>query len=233
MGHAERRVASSSASVLAAFLVLVASAGTPVRAARLAVLRGTVTLSDEGAIPRDSLLRVHLHDLSPGISRKATVASETFEIEGKAPIPFELHYNETTIEPDRLYGVAAEIMDLRGRTLWETRVAVRVLTLGNQKKVQLLLRPSDRTEPPPDPTAYAIECDGLSFDVRLDDTSATILLPGSKIVLPRTETSFGKRFSDGASTLSISGSAAYFQGEAHAYRNCKARPSGESRAGGR
>jgi hypothetical protein len=123
-----------------------------------------------------------------------------------------------------LYGAAAIVTDSRGSPLWETRVPIRVLTLGNQKKVDLLLRPTDRPKPPPEPTSFGVECDGLRFHVNLNGASATIALPESRVVLPRTDTSSSKRYSDGVTTLAISGSAAYFQLPGKAYRDCKVQP---------
>lgn len=148
------------------------------------------------------------------------MASQTFEAEGTTPIPFELKYIDSVIAPDRPYGVAATLVNSRGAVLWETRVPIRVLTLGNQKKVQLVLRPTERPAAPPEPTSFSVTCEGLQFDVRLDDGSATVTFPESKIVLPRTETSSSKRFSDGSTTLALSGKAVYFQRPGRAYRDC-------------
>jgi uncharacterized lipoprotein YbaY len=215
-------------TLAAALLAVVAIAPVRARPSRMSVLPGTATVMDGGLIPPGSILRVSLHDMSPGIAKDATVAKETFEAAGKAPIRFELPYNPSVIEPSRLYGVAAVITDSRGQALWETRVPIRVLTLGNQKKVQLVLRPSKRPKAPPEPTSVALECDGLRFHVDFSPTSATVTLQDSKVVLPITSVPSGKRYSDGAMTLAVSGSAAYFQTPRKAYRNCTVRPEPES-----
>jgi uncharacterized lipoprotein YbaY len=207
-----------------ALLAVTASASVQARPSRMLVLPGTVTVTAVDSVPPGSILRVNLHDLSPGIAKDATVAKETFEIAGKTPIHFELSYNPSVIEPSRLYGVAAVITDSRGLALWATRVPIRVLTLGNQKNVQLVLRPVERPKEPPEPTALAIDCDGLRFHVDLSATSATVMLQDSKVVLPITEVPSGKRYSDGTTTLAVSGSAAYFQRPGKAYRDCKVRP---------
>jgi putative lipoprotein len=215
-------------TLVTALLAVAAIASVQARPSRLSVLPGTVMVTEGTSIPPGSILRVNLHDLSPGIAKDATVAKETFEAEGKTPIHFELFYNQSAIEPTRLYAVAAVITDSRGQALWETRVPIRVLTLGNQKKVQLVLRPVERPKAPPEPTSLALECDGLRFHVDLSPTSATVVLQDSKVVLPITETYSGKRYSDGATTLAVSGSAAYFQRPGKAYRDCKVRPEPES-----
>jgi uncharacterized lipoprotein YbaY len=211
-------------TLLAALLAVAAMASVQARRSRMAMLPGTVTVTDAAVIPPGSILRVNLHDLSPGIAKDATVAKETFEAGGKTPIRFELPYNPSVIEPSRLYGVAAVITDSRGQALWATRVPIRVLTLGNQTKVQLVLRPVERPKAPPEPTSFALECEGLRFHVDLNATSATVVVDGSKVVLPSTAAASGKRYSDGAMTLAVSGSAAYFQTPRKAYRDCKVRP---------
>jgi uncharacterized lipoprotein YbaY len=219
------RVARKLAIALFALTVIVP---VPARPSRMSVLPGTAAVTEGTVIPAGSILRVSLHDLSPGIAKDATVAKQTFEAAGKKPIYFELPYNPSVIEPSRLYGVAAAITDSRGQALWETRVPIRVLTLGNLKKVQLVLRPVERPKAPPEPSSFALECDGLRFHVRLSGTSATVTLQDSKVVLPRTEAPSGKRYSDGTTTLAVSGSAAYLQTQEKAYRNCKVRPDPES-----
>jgi membrane-bound inhibitor of C-type lysozyme len=152
------------------------------------------------------------------------VAKESFDAEGKTPIHFELSYSPGAIEPSRLYGLAAVVTDSRGQALWETRVPIRVLTLGNQTKVQLVLWPAERPKAPPEPTSLALECDGQRFHVELNPASATVSIQDLKLVLPKTEDRSAKRYSDGASTLVVSGSAAYFQGAGKVYRDCKVRP---------
>ena len=208
---------------VAALLAFAASTSLHARPENLVLLRGTVTLSDGATIPPGALLRVNLRDLSPGVAKDAVVAAQTFTMEGNPPIQFELPYNESQIEPKRLYGAAAAITDSRGQSLWETRVPIRVLTLGNRTKVQLVLRPIDRPLAPPEPTSFAVECGELHFEVHLDDASATVVLPDSKVVLPRTQPASSKRYSDGPTTLSVSGTAAYFQWQSRAYRDCKVR----------
>ena len=214
-------------TLAAALLAVSAIASVQARPSRLSVLPGTATVTGGASIPPGSILRVNLHDLSPGIAKDATVAKATFESVGETPIHFELLYHQSVIEPSRLYGVAAVITDSRGQALWETRVPIRVLTLGNQEKVQLVLRPAERPKAPPEATSLALECDGLRFHVDLNATSATVILKDSTVVLPITEVRSGKRYSDGTTTLAVFGSAAYFQRPGKAYRDCTVRPEPE------
>jgi len=103
------------------------------------------------------------------------------------------------VEPDRLYGAVAVIRDARGRPLWETRVPIRLLTMGNQKSVRLALR----------------------LEIRLDGSTATAVAPDSTVVLQRADTPYGKKYSDGATTLTALGEAAYLESQSGAYRDCK------------
>lgn len=215
-------------TLAAALLAVAAIVSVQARPSRMSVFPGTVTVTEVASIPPGSILRLNLRDLSPGIAKDATVAQETFEAAGKTPIRFELSYSQGAIDPSRLYGVAAVITDSRGHALWETRVPIRVLTLGNQTKVQLVLWPVKRPKAPPEPTSLSLECEGVRFHVDLSATSATVVLQDSKVVLPITEVRSGKRYSDGATTLAVSGSAAYFQGGGKVYRDCKVRPEPES-----
>jgi uncharacterized lipoprotein YbaY len=215
------------AIALASLAVAVAA---PVLAdSRMAVLPGTVVVTDADAIPPGSILFVDLHDLSPGVPRDASVARQTFEVAGKTPIEFELPFNPSTIDPKRAYGCAAKITNSRRQALWETRVPIRVLTLGNQKKVQLVLRPSEPPKAPPEPTSIAVDCDGLRFHADLGPNWATVVLPESTVALPIVEAVAGKRYSDGAMVLTVSGSAAYFQRPGKAYRDCKVTAEPESK----
>lgn len=207
--------------------MVIAIASAQARPSHLSVLPGTVTVIDGVSVPPGSFLRLTLHDLSPGTAKDASVARKTAKVAGKTPIPFELSYDPSVIEPSRLYGIAAVITDLHGQTLWQTRVPIRVLTMGNQTKVQLILRPVERPKAQPEQTSLAVECEGLRFHVDLTPTSATVVLPDETVILPATEVSSGKRYSDGATTLALSGSAAYFQRSGKAYRGCNVRPEPE------
>ena len=205
--------------LVALALIVFAAAGAA--EAKQLVLSGSVTVSDAGVIPPGAILKVSLSDLSMGVAKNAAVAHASFEAEGKPPIHFELPYSEISIEPKRPYGVAAVITDSRGRPLWETRVPIRVLTLGNQKKVELLLRPAPAPKPVPEATAFALECGAAHFDVTLADRAATIVGPEGTIVVPRVNSSVGRKFSDGGSTLSVLGEAVYLVLRSRAYRDCE------------
>jgi putative lipoprotein len=174
--------------ILVAFVMLgLAAAGAA--EARQSILSGKVTVTDAKVIPPGSILKVSLLDLTLGVAKGATVANGAFEIQGKLPIEFELPYTGSSVEPKRLYGVAAVITDSRGQPLWQTRAPIRVLTLGNQKRPEILLRPSPPPKPLPEATAFTLECGTLRFEVTLGDQEATLVTPDAKFVLPRVASS--------------------------------------------
>ena len=208
--------------LVAPALIALALAGTA--EAKQAILPGTVTVPDAAVLPPGAVLKVALLDLSLGVPKDATVAHAAFEAQGKLPIRFELPYIESSVEPKRLYGIAAVIVDTLGRPLWETRVPIRVLTLGNQKRVELLLTPAAVPKAAPEAKAFALECGDAVFDVTIGDDGATIVSPDATLVLPRVEVSVGKKYSDGSSMLSVIGEAVYLQLPRRAYRNCKVAP---------
>ena len=211
--------AESQSRALVAFALLVLATSGPAHA-RESYFPGTVTVSDGKAIPPGAVLKVSLHDLTPGIAKDASVAHAAFRADGKPPVRFDLPYLETSIDATRLYGIAAVITDSRGRALWETRVPIRVLTMGNQKKVELVLWPATPFAAAPEPTAFALECGDTHFDVTINDKEATISGPAASIVLARVETSVGRKYSDGSSNLSVVGEAVYMQLPTRAYRDC-------------
>jgi len=194
--------------------------------ARDDVLPGKVLLPASAAIPADAHLRVNLKDLSRGVARDAAVATDAFPTTGKRPLSFELRFNDELIEPSRVYGVEAIITDAYGKRLWETRTPIRVLTLGNQKRVELTLQPAKASKPAAEPTAFTIECgSSLRIDVQVTGEAATLTGLDSKVVLPRLKTPAGMKFSDGSTTLSVLGEAVYFQRTERAYRDCRLAPS--------
>jgi len=203
-----------------AFALLTIAAVTSLHARQL-TLPGKVTVPEAAPLPPGSLLRVSLHDLTPGVPRTATVARASMNAAGaSSSIRFELPYEDQLVEADRLYGVAAVITDARGLPVWETRVPIRVLTMGNQKSVSLSLWPAEQPKASPEPTSFSVVCEALRLEVRLDGSTATVVASDSTVVLQRADTPFGKRYSDGTTTLVVLGEAAYFQGPRRAYRDC-------------
>ena len=202
-------------------LVLVGLFAAGAAHARPAKLPGKVTIFDAEVIPAGAILTVTLRDLTEGIAKEATVARTSFKAEGKPPIHFDLPYFEVGIDPKRPYGVTAVITDARGQPLWESRAPVRVLTLGYETRVELMLRPAATPKAAPEATAFALDCGTTIFDVTIDDRGATLAGPDGTVVLPRVETSAGRKFSDGGSMLSVIGQAVYLQLPRRSYRDCK------------
>jgi len=105
-------------------------------------------------------------------------------------------------------------------SIFATFAAGGVLTMGNQKSVSLSLWPAEQPKASPEPTSFSVVCEALRLEVRLDGSTATVVASDSTVVLQRADTPFGKRYSDGTTTLVVLGEAAYFQGPRRAYRDC-------------
>lgn len=212
-----------TAAVAVALAASVAVAGEP-RVVETTRLLGQVIVEGNAAIPPGSTLRVRLRDLSPGAVRESSVATDAFAVRQPAPIPFELNVDAERIDPKRLYAVEATIEDDHARVLWESPVAIRVLTLGNTSDVSLVLRAAKPAATAPAGTTTVVDCGGFRFDVRLEEAKASLDVAGEQLVLARVASKWGTRYASEGATLLVVGSSAYFERAGKAYRNCTAQP---------
>lgn len=83
----------------------------PAPAPGLAVVRGTVAYRDRSALPPDAAVEVWITDVTPGIiTTMAVVAQERFSTNGRqVPLPFELTYDPTRIDPTHRYAIKSAI----------------------------------------------------------------------------------------------------------------------------
>jgi len=103
------------------------------------VIRGSVNWGGPAALPADAVLEVRLSD----ISRQDVAAPVIAEITvvphgGRAPLPFELRYDPSSIEPKRSYAVRATIRS-GGQLLFTTYSTAHVITGGSPSSVDLEL----------------------------------------------------------------------------------------------
>lgn len=135
-------------TVLGLFIVGCTSSATqkPAIQGQQGVVSGTATYRERVALPTDAVLEVWITDVSPLILAVPIIAETTVRSEGRqVPLPFELRYDPSRIEPDHLYAVKAAIRS-GGRLLFATEKDQQVITKGNPTRVDLLLvRPA---EPP-------------------------------------------------------------------------------------
>ena len=122
---------SAVLALLAAVAVGACAAPPPPGAAGDATLSGSVTYLPRIALPPDAVVHVRLEDVSGADTPAVTLAEETIPTERRqVPIPFELHYDPTRIEPSHRYSLRAEIRDGHGALLWTTDSHLPILGAG-------------------------------------------------------------------------------------------------------
>jgi putative lipoprotein len=95
------------------------------------VLAGTVTYRERMALPPDATIDVRLEDVSRADAPATVLAEQRIAAEGRqVPIPFELRYPPERIEPNRAYGVRAEIRAPGGELMFTTATHHGVLQGG-------------------------------------------------------------------------------------------------------
>jgi uncharacterized lipoprotein YbaY len=188
-------------------------------APRWAELKTEVALAESMSLPAGSLLRLTLQDLTPGVPKDASITTQTTRVGTAKDLELDLRYNRNLIDPTRSYGLSGAIIDARGRATWETAIPVRVLTRGFEGKARLVLKRVTASGPPP-VIVMKITCGELTFEARVTDDDATLLLPDGSLLLKRTEAASVASYSDGASTLNVMGGTAYFRRAGKYYRDC-------------
>jgi putative lipoprotein len=106
---------------------------------------GTLTLRDGIALPPEAVAVVSVVDISPTDARDALLGRTEIIGPSGPPIPFAVRYQPAAVDPERQYGVRAQIMV--NQELWfASDHAYPVLTHGAPDRVEVLL---DLPAPPP------------------------------------------------------------------------------------
>lgn len=101
---------------------------------------GTVSYLQRMALPPNAVVLVQLLDVSLADAPAKVIAEERFDLAGKqVPIPFELHYDATRIDPKHTYAISAKI-SADDKLLFTTDQSYRVITQGNPATVELILK---------------------------------------------------------------------------------------------
>ncbi|GAB3839510.1 hypothetical protein GCM10028821_42770 [Hymenobacter jeollabukensis] len=101
---------------------------------------GTVTYRERLALPPGAVLRVQLQDVSKQGAPATVVAETTVAAQGRpVPLTFALAYDTLRIDPTNTYAVQASI-ESEGQRLLANAAAYPVITRGNAKRVQMMLR---------------------------------------------------------------------------------------------
>jgi putative lipoprotein len=122
-----------------AALLLVGCAKSPQASTDTGVLRGTVSYRERVALPPDAVVEVRLSDVSRQDVAATLIAEIRIPSEGRqVPLRFELRYDPSEIQANRVYAVRAEIVS-GGKMLFTTDTAHRVITQGNPTVLDLSL----------------------------------------------------------------------------------------------
>jgi putative lipoprotein len=101
---------------------------------------GSVTYLQRIALSPAAVVQVELVDLSGADAPAVVLAEQTIRPEHQVPIPFELVYDRSRIDPAHQYGVRARIAD-GDRLSFVTDKALAVITHGAPTMVEVVVRP--------------------------------------------------------------------------------------------
>ena len=99
-------------------------------ASTVKTLTGTVTYLPRVALPENAVVQVQLQDVSMQDVAATVLAEHIIETNGQqVPIPFSLSYDETRLEPNRIYALSVRIT-VDDKLLWINTTQLRVLSDG-------------------------------------------------------------------------------------------------------
>jgi putative lipoprotein len=104
-------------------------------------VKGTATYRERMALPPNAVFESTLEDVSKAGAGAEVIGKASIEHPGNPPIPFEITYDPSRIDPSRRYAVRARIL-ADGKLLFATDQQYLVLTGGHGNEVKLLLRRS-------------------------------------------------------------------------------------------
>ena len=109
-------------------------------AASAGVVSGTVAYRERIAMPENAVLTMQLQDVSLADAPAKVIAEQKFTFAGhQVPLPFELHYDSTKIDPKHMYALSARIT-VNEQLMFMNTTTYRVITQGNPAKADILLQ---------------------------------------------------------------------------------------------
>jgi uncharacterized lipoprotein YbaY len=115
-------------------------AGTWKRRA-MARVTGTVTYRRRIALGPEAVVDVQLLDVTRRDAAAELVAREMLRHPGQVPIPFQLDYDPSRVDPRHTYLVRAQVVE-RGELRFVTHTAVPVITRGRPSDVEIVVVPA-------------------------------------------------------------------------------------------
>ena len=139
------------------------------------VIRGTATYRERMALPPGAVFEASLEDVSR-VDTADVIGRTREESPPNPPIPFEISFDPTRIQPKNTYVVRARII-VGGSLVLTTDTSHPVLTRGRGNEVSVLMRRTSVSVPPSSPAPDARELTGTSWRLVLfqgsDDTTLT------------------------------------------------------------
>lgn len=110
---------------------------------------GVVTHTVQMALPGDAVVFVQLTDVSQVDAPTQVIGDQTINNPGQAPIPFNLAYDPSLVDPGRTYAVQARITDGTGTVFMQTMTQYPVITQGNPASgVHVVVEPVSGADQP-------------------------------------------------------------------------------------
>jgi heat shock protein HslJ len=95
----------------------------------VAAVAGTLLPRGSAVLPADARARIQLEDVSRADVAAPVIGESSFPLNGRqAPLPFQVAFDPSDIDPRHTYAIRAVIEDAAGRTLFRTTETHRVLT---------------------------------------------------------------------------------------------------------
>jgi len=115
---------------------------SPPPASSLPTISGNIAYRERIALPENAVLIVQLQDVSFADAPAKVIAEQKITFAGRqVPLPFELPYDATKIDPKHSYSVSARIT-VDGQLRFLSTSAFPVLTGGNSNRVNILVQPA-------------------------------------------------------------------------------------------
>lgn len=108
-------------------------------ASAASVVNGTANVRERAALPPGAYFEATLAEVSAGGAPDAIIATARVENPGNPPIRFAIPYDAARINERRMYVVHATI-SAGGHALYVSEAAYPVITHGNPKRVDIVLR---------------------------------------------------------------------------------------------
>jgi len=133
-------LSASAALALLSILAACHTAADPTPDGAATRVTGTVTYRERIALPANAVVHVELSDVSRADAAAVVISERDITGAGQVPIAFALPYDAAAIDPGREYAVRARI-NVDGRLMFTTEAAVRVITRGQPRQIEIVLHP--------------------------------------------------------------------------------------------